>query len=725
MADKTTQGAGAAPTADSPAAIRNVVLVGPSGGGKTTLVEALLVASGVLTRPGTVGEGTTVCDCDEAEIAQQRSVGLALAPLAHDGVKINLIDTPGYADFVGELRAGLRAADCALFVIAANEGVDEPTRSLWMECSQVGMPRAVVITKLDHARANYDSALAAAQEAFGDKVLPLYLSANSPCTGLIGLLSLTHYEYADGTRTIRDPDSSYGDRIEQHRGTLIEGIIEESEDETLMERYLGGEEIDQSVLIEDLEKAVARGSFFPVIPVCSSTGVGTLELLEIIASGFPSPPEHQLPEVFTAQGRARNSLRCDPDGPLLAEVVKTTSDPYVGRVSLVRVFSGTIRPDATVHVSGHLSSFTGSDTFASSHATSTVHADHDEDERIGTLSFPLGKQQRPAPSVVAGDICAIGRLSRAETGDTLSDKSDPLVLKPWTMPEPLLPMAVRPRAKTDEDKLSVGLQRLAAEDPTLRIEQNPETHQIVLWCMGEAHTGVVLDALARRYSVAVDTVELRVPLRETFAGHAKGHGRHVKQSGGHGQYAVCDIEVEPLPEGSGFEFVDKVVGGAVPRNFIPSVEKGVRAQMEKGLLNGAGAGYPVVDIRVTLFDGKAHSVDSSDFAFQMAGGLALRDAAAATKVNLLEPVDLVSVLIPDDLVGAVMSDLAGRRGRVLGTDKVGEDRTLVNAEIPEVELTRYAIDLRSLSHGSGSFTRSFARYEAMPESAAAKVKTSA
>jgi elongation factor G len=321
---------------------------------------------------------------------------------------------------------------------------------------------------------------------------------------------------------------------------------------------------------------------------------------------------------------------------------------------------------------------------------------------------------------VAGDICAIGRLSKAETGDTLSLKPDPMVLKPWSMPEPLLPMAVQPRAKTDEDKLSVGLQRLAAEDPTLRIEQNPETHQIVLWCMGEAHAGVVLDALARRYSVAVDTVELRVPLRETFGGNAKGHGRHVKQSGGHGQYAVCDIEVEPLPEGSGFEFVDKVVGGAVPRNFIPSVEKGVRAQMEKGV----GAGYPMVDIRVTLVDGKAHSVDSSDFAFQMAGGLALREAAAATRVNLLEPVDVVSVLVPDDMVGSVMSDLAGRRGRVLGTENVGEDRTLVKAEIPQVELTRYAIDLRSLSHGAGSFTRSFARYEPMPESAAAKVKAS-
>lgn len=726
MADKThSAGNGAVPTADSPAAIRNVVLVGPSGAGKTTLVEALLVAAGVLTRAGAVVDGTTVCDFDEAEIGQQRSVGLALAPLQHNGIKVNLIDTPGYADFVGELRAGLRAADCALFVIAANEDIDEPTKALWHECAAVGMPRAVVITKLDHARANYANALAGAQQAFGDKVVPLYFPAGE---GVIGLLTRTYYCYSGGTRTTRPPDGAYDDEIAELRGSLIEGIIEESEDETLMERYLGGEDIDEAVLIADLEKAVARGSFFPVIPVCSGSGVGTLELLEIATRGFPSPPEHRLPEVFAASGASRKPMDCDPSGPLLAEVVKTTSDPYVGRVSLVRVFSGTIRPDATVHVSGHFSAFNGSAAPSGSqvHADSgsiAGHADHDEDERIGTLSFPLGKQQRPAPSVVAGDICAIGRLSRAETGDTLSDKADPLVLRPWTMPDPLLPIAVQPRAKTDEDKLSVGLQRLAAEDPTLRIEQNPETHQIVLWCMGEAHAGVVLDALSRRYGVSVDTVELRVPLRETLGGKAKGHGRHVKQSGGHGQYAVCDIEVEPLPEGTGFEFVDKVVGGSVPRQFIPSVEKGVRAQMDKGV--GSEVGYPVVDIRVTLVDGKAHSVDSSDFAFQMAGGLALREAAAAAGVNLLEPIDDVTVQVPDDLVGSVMSDLAARRGRVLGTDKADEGRTVVRAEIPEVELTRYAIDLRSLSHGAGTFTRQFARYEPMPESAAARVRRSA
>ena len=710
MAEKTSaaKGGGAAPVADTPAAIRNVVLVGPSGAGKTTLVEALLVASGVIPRAGTVVDGSTVCDYDDAEIRQQRSVGLALASLVHDGVKVNLIDTPGYADFVGELRAGLRAADCALFVIAANEGVDEPTKSLWQECDQVGMPRAVVITKLDHARANYDNALSAARDAFGDKVLPLYLPAGD---GLIGLLSQKQFVYSGGKRSAQDPDAAYAGQIEERRGTLIEGIIEESEDESLMERYLGGEEIDQDGLIEDLEKAVARGSFFPVIPVCSTTGVGALELLEVATSGFPSPLEHPLPEVFTPQGATHSQLTCDPKGPLLAEVVKTTSDPYVGRVSVVRVFSGTIRPDATVHVSGHFSSFFGANG----------HVDHDEDERIGPLSFPLGKQQRPAPVVIAGDVCAIGRLTRAETGDTLSDKAEPLVLKPWSMPEPLLPVAVQAHAKTDEDKLSVGLQRLAAEDPTLRIEQNQETHQIVLWCMGEAHAGVILDGLANRFGVTVDTVELRVPLRETFGGKTKGHGRHVKQSGGHGQYGVCDIEVEPLPEGSGFEFVDKVVGGAVPRQFIPSVEKGVRAQMEKGV----AAGYPLVDIRVTLLDGKAHSVDSSDMAFQMAGALALREAATAAKINLLEPVDTVSVVVPDDLVGAVMSDLSGRRGRLLGTDQVGEGRTMIKAEVPEVELTRYAIDLRSLSHGAGSFTRSFTRYEAMPEHAAAKVKASA
>ncbi|HEX5560936.1 MAG TPA: elongation factor G-like protein EF-G2 [Nocardioidaceae bacterium] len=677
-------GKGVPPVADRAEAIRNVVLVGPAGSGKTTLVESLLVRSGVLNRAGTTAEGTTVCDFDESEHRQQRSVGLALAPLAHGDVKINLLDAPGYADFVGEMRAGLRAADCALFVLAANEGVDEPTKELWRECAVVALPRVVVVTKLDHARADYDRVVREAREAFGEKVLPVYLRE---ADRLVGLITGDH-------------------RHDEQRAALIEGVIEESEDETLMERFLGGEEVDAKLLVDDLEQAVARGSFHPVVPVDSSDGTGARELLDLVVSGFPSPLEHPMPEVFTPAGQRGPTLECDPEGPLVAEVVKTTSDPYVGRVSLVRVFSGTVRPDATVHVSGHFSEFYGSHE---------GHEDHDEDERIGALSVPLGKTQRPADVAVAGDICAIGRLTRAETGDTLSDKESPLVLKPWNMPEPLLPVAIEARAKADEDKLGQGLARLAAEDPTLRIEHNPETHQIVLWTMGEAHADVVLDRLENRHGVGVDQVDLRVPLRETFAGSATGLGRHVKQSGGHGQYAVCEIEVEPLPGGGGFEFVDKVVGGAVPRQFIPSVEKGVRAQMERGV----AAGYPVVDIRVTLRDGKAHSVDSSDMAFQTAGALALREAAAATRTCLLEPVDEIAVLVPDDLVGAVMSDLSGRRGRVLGSEPVG-DRTLVRAEVPQVEITRYSIDLRAFSHGSASFTRSFARYEPMPDNVAAK-----
>ena len=691
MAEKTARRAsGQDLGASSPDRIRNVVLVGPAGSGKTTLTEALLAASGAISRVGSVREGTTVCDHDDAEHAHGRTISLAVAPLVHQGVKVNLLDTPGYADFVGELRAGLRAADCALFVIAANEDVDDATRSLWRECASVGMPRAVVITKLDQARADYEGLLMQAQDAFGERVMPLFVPVRDgeQIVSLTRLLPPSEEAEATGLR-----------------GDLIEAVIEESEDETLMDRYVGGEAIEEKVLVEDLERAVARATFFPVVPVCSVTGVGCAELLDLAVRAFPSPAEHVAPEVFTPSGASAAAIECDPDGPLVAEVVKTTSDPYVGRLSLVRVFSGTLVPDQTVHVSGHFTSFFGG---------AGGHPDHDEDEKIGALAYVFGKAQAPAERVVAGDICAIGRLTRAETGDTLSATDEPRVLRPWSMPEPLLPTAIVASSKADEDKLSQALARLAAEDPSLRIENNPETRQLVLWCMGESHAEVTLERLTERYGVHVEAVPFIVSLRETFAGPAKGLGRHVKQSGGHGQYAVCHLEVEPLPEGSGFEFVDKVVGGAVPRQFILSVEKGVRHQMERGVR----LGHPVVDLRVTLTDGKAHSVDSSDMAFQTAGALALREAAAGTTITMLEPYDSVSVVVPDDQVGAVMSDLSSRRGRLLGTDKVGGDRTRVLAEVPQTELVRYAVDLRSATHGAGVFTRTFAHYEPMPEEVA-------
>jgi elongation factor G len=716
MAEKSAPGGaagGRAPSVDQPGHIRNIVLIGHSGAGKTSLAEALLVATGTIPRAGRVEDGSTVSDFDEAEHRQQRSVSLALTPFMHDGIKVNLLDTPGYADFVGDLRAGLRAADAALFVVSAVDGVDGSTRMLWEECATVGMPRAVVVTKLDHQRGDFDETVAIAQRVFGEGVLPLYLPLHADsgeAAGLIGLLSQQVSDYSSGMRVERAPEAEHTELIESARNALIEGIIAESEDETLMDRYLEGADIPIETLIEDLERAVARGSFYPVVGVASPTGVGMAELLEVMVRAFPSPLEHPVPPITTPEGKPREPLSADVDGLLAAEVVKTTTDSYVGRISLVRVFSGRLTPDLKVHVSGHFSSFVGD-------GHSGGHEDHDIDERIGALSSPLGKTQRAMDSCIAGDICAVAKLAHAETGDTLSSADEPLLMEPWMMPDPLLPVAVVAHSKGDDDKLSQGLARLVAEDPTLRLDMNPETHQLVLWCMGEAHVDVLLDRLRSRYGVAVDSVPLRVSLRETFAAPSQGHGRHVKQSGGHGQFAVCDITVEPLESGAGFEFVDKVVGGSVPRQFIPSVEKGVRTQMERGV----SAGYPVVDIRVTLTDGKAHSVDSSDMAFQTAGGLALKEAAKATTIHLLEPVDEMTILVGDEYVGAVMSDLSTRRGRVAGTEPIGNGRTMIRAEVPELEITRYAIDLRSLSHGTGTFTRGYRGHEPMPAQIATKL----
>jgi elongation factor G len=705
---------------DRPASVRNIALVGHTGAGKTTLVEALLHAAGTIPRMGRVEDGTTVSDHDEAEIRQQRSVALSLCSFIHDGVKVNLLDTPGYGDFVGELRAGLRAADGALFVVSAADGIDGATQQLWDECADVGMPRAVVITRLDSPRADFERMVTICQRVLGDKhdasVLPLYLPLESDdghVGGLIGLLSQRIADYSSGTRVEREPDDEHLPLIADARDALIEAIIAESEDETLMDRYLAGEDIDTKVLIDDLETAVARGSFYPVLAAAvppqgspdSGPVIGMTELLEVLTSAFPSPLEHEVPAVTRPDGRPHDPLVCDPEGPLVAEVVRTASDPYVGRVSLVRVFSGTLRPDAPVHVSGH-----------SGHADHSKggRQDHDVEEKVGHLSTGYGKTLRPVPQCVAGDIVTIGRLMRAETGDTLSAKDDPLLIQAWELPEPLLPIAIEARSKQDEDKLAQGLARLTAEDPTVRLERSTETGQQLLWCMGEAHVDVLIERLRSRHGVELDQIPVRVPLRETFSAESTGHGRHVKQSGGHGQFAVVNLVVRPLPAGAGYTFVDRTVGGSVPHQFIPSVDKGVRAQLERGLL----AGYPVVDVEVTLTDGKAHSVDSSDMAFQTAAGLALKDAATHGSLVLLEPVLAVAIDVGDGQLGAVMNDLSTRRGRVSGTEPDGAGRTVVRAEVPEAELLRYPLELRALSQGTGRFTRDYLRHEPAPPAAA-------
>jgi elongation factor G len=708
-------------TADRPEKIRNVALVGHSAAGKTTLVEALLAATGTIPRVGSVADGSTVSDADPVEVAQQRSIALSVCPLWHDAVLINLLDTPGYPDFTGELRAGLRAADAALFVVSAAEDIDPITVSLWEECAAVGTPRAVVVTRLDAPRASFDAAVAGCQAVFGgadgQAVLPLYLPVNprpeAAPGALVGLLTRLVYDYTTGyppaAAPLDDTHEVVGD-VESARDALMEAIINNSEDESLLDRYLSGDEIGLEVLIEDLETAVARGTFFPVLPVCAATGLGLAELLEVLGGAFPSPVELDPPPALHLDGTPSEPIRCDPAGPLLGEVVRTTVDPYLGRLSVLRLFSGTLAPEAPIHIAGHGGAARG-------------HPDHDVDERVGQLFSPLGSVLRPIERAIAGDICAIGRLGSAETGDTISAKAAPLLIQPWPMPEPLLPVAVQAATRADEDALAKALSRLTAGDPTVRVERHADTGQLVLWCLGEAHTDVVLERL-RATGASVQTVPLRIALAETFTAEARGHGRQVKQSGGHGQYAVCDVVVTPLPRGSGVQFAEKVVGGAVPSQFIGSVEKGVRAQLEHGL---ASDRMPVVDVLVTLVDGKAHSVDSSDAAFQTAGGLAVKDAAASGKVALLEPLATVDITVPDAHVGAVLSDLSGRRGRVTGTEPdtsapPGMERTIVHGEVPDAELSRYAITLRSITAGTGRFTRIFARYDVVPDAVAQSLR---
>ena len=704
MADKRNdRKAGAAPAATAPDRIRNVVLVGPAGSGKTTLLESLLHAAGAIPRRGTVAEGTTVGDTDPVAVRQKRSVGLSVATLQWKDTVLNLIDTPGYADFMGELRAGLRGADAALFVVSSVDGVDAATARLWDECEFVGMPRAIVVTNLDKERASFDETVAVCQRVFtgGGGVLPLFLPVHGDddvVAGFIDLLDEQIWDWSTGSVVVTEAEERHRELIETERGSLIEGVVTESEDEALMDRFIGGEHVEIDMLTVDLEKAVARGHFHPVMGhAVTAANVGSELILDLIVRGFPSPVEHVLPTVTGIDGSPAEPITSDPDGPLVAEVIKTTSDPYVGKVSIVRVFSGTLTSDAVVHVSGHFGPGTG-------------HEDHDVDERVGHLTAMVGSQHTDLPRAIAGSIVAVSKLTRAETGDTLSSPEHPLLMAPWQMPEPLLPLAIKPHSAGDEDKLGTALARVVAEDPTLRVEHPEETGQIILWTLGEAHADLVLDRIKTRYGVEVDSAELRPSMRETFATASTGNGRLVKQSGGHGQYAVVDITVEPLPSGSGFVFVDKIVGGAVPRNYIPSVEKGVRQQMTQGV----AAGFPVVDIQVTLVDGKFHTVDSSDMAFQTAGAMALKDAAAKTTVNLLEPMVTLTVVVPDEHVGAVIADVSGRRGMIKGTHSLPGGRSQVVADVPEVEISRYAIDIRSITHGTGEFMREPAGYAPVP-----------
>ena len=674
--------------------IRNIVLVGHGGAGKTSVAEALLFISGAITRMGKTTEGNTVCDFDEEEHKRGISVSTALAPLERDGHKLNVLDAPGYADFIGELRAAMRVADLAVFVVSAVEGVEVQTQVAWNYAEELRLPRLILINKLDRENSSFRTTLEQLRELFGKGCAPLSLplGREHDFRGIISVIDVAAYEYDQhGTPSEVPIPGDRQPRVDEVRTDLLDSVAET--DDVLLERYLEGGDITREEVIKALHEGIDDAAIFPVLCGSATRLIGIDRVADTIIKAGPSPLDR--PPVESEDGEAREPK---PDAPMSALVFKTTTDPYVGRISFFRVYSGRVRPDGSVH-----------------------NASKKTDERVGGVFTMRGKNQEVLPEIVAGDIGAIAKLNHTATGDTLADKAAPIVLPGIEAPESLLPKAIAPKTKGDEDKLMIGLQRLIEEDPSLKLERNDETHQTILWGMGDAHLDVVLHRLKAKFGVDVEVIPLKVPYRTTVTKKVEALGRHVKQSGGHGQYGICNVRVEPLPRGEGFVFEDKIFGGSIPNQFIPSVEKGVRAAMERG----GGTGFQMIDIRVELYDGKYHTVDSSDMAFQLAGQAAIRDAIEKAGVGVLEPIWTLEVMVPEEFTGDIMGDLQKRRGIPEGIDTVGAGRQIVKAKVPFAEVTHYATDLRSMTGGKGTFSWGFSHYQEVPHDLAQKILAAA
>ncbi|MHB8328861.1 MAG: elongation factor G [Acidimicrobiales bacterium] len=680
-----------------PSRIRNVALVGHNGSGKTTLAEALLFSTGAITRQGKVDDGSTVCDFEPEETKRHMSLSLALAPCIVGDVKLNIIDTPGYADFFGEVRSACSVADLVVVVVSAVDGVEAQTEAAWALAAELGLPRLVFVNKLDRERASFDRTLASLQDRFGAGIAPLELPVGEEAAfrGIADLLTDTALIYDGGAPTkapIPDDLAAVEHEVREH---LVEGIV--VGDDALMERYLEGDIPSTEELEGTLAGGVAQGLVFPVVCGSAATGVGIDRLATLLAEIAPSPDVR--PPLRVMAGEAAHDVVCDPAGQPLARVFKTVSDPYVGKISLLRVQSGTIRADTVL-------------------TNPRTHAD----ERLHVLQLLRGKEPAPLTEVQAGDLVAVPKLSDTATGDTLAPKGAPVVV-PRPEPEPpALSIAIRPKSKGDEDKLMTGLHRLQEEDPALAVERVDETHQTILRGTGETHLAVACERLARKFGVEVLTEDVLVAYRETITTQAEAEGKYKKQTGGHGQFGVASIRIEPLERGEGFHFTDAVVGGAIPKQYLPAVEKGVIEAMGQG----GAYGYPVVDVQVTCFDGKYHPVDSSEMSFRMAGSIAFKEAMAKAAPALLEPLSRLEVTVPASSQGDILGDLNSRRGRVQGTDTVEGGMQVITAIVPTAEIQRYAVDLRSLTAGRGRFRASHDHYDVVPANLAdrlARAKT--
>ena len=657
--------------------LRNVVLLSHAGAGKTILSDALLLSSKVATRLGRVEDGTTTSDYEEEEHKRQASVQTSVIPVPWKDSKINLLDTPGYADYRGEVVSGFRAADGAILMVSAPAGIEVGTIQMWQMAQDQNIPRILVINKLDRENADFEQVLDTIVESFGRECVPVQLPIGSEADfkEVVNLL---------------DPDAKVPDNLTDQAEEARERIIEaaaESDDE-LAEKYLEGEDLTQDEIIRGLRKGVIEGTFFPVLSTSATTGVGISELADAILGLLPSPAEapQQVAKANAGEGD-KVDLSSDSSGPLAAQVFKTTADPFVGKLSYFKVFSGTLKSDSQIW-----------------------NSDKREAERTGTVYIMRGKEQEPIDELAAGDIGAVAKLNSALTGDTLAVKDNPLTLPNLEFPSPVYQMSVFPKTQADVDKLSTAVGRIAEEDPSLQISREPDTKEMLMGGLGDVHVEVAVEKMKRKFGVEVELMTPKVPYKETIGAQTNSHYRHKKQSGGHGQFAEVYLELEPLPRGGGFEFEQRVVGGAVPREYIPSVQKGC----EKALVEGVLAGFPLVDVKATLYDGSFHPVDSSGVSFEIAGSNALSGGVNNASPQLLEPIMHVQITVPDTDTGDVMGDLNSKRARILGMNPEGNGYTTVEAEAPQAEMLRYATDLRSQTQGRGWFTLKFDHYDPVP-----------
>jgi elongation factor G len=667
------------------ASLRNVAIVGHGGCGKTQLVSTLLFAAGAVNRIGRVDDGTTITDFDDEEIARKHTLSSSLAYAEWQKTKINFIDTPGFANFLSDARSALRVVEAAVVVVDAVAGVEVQTEKLWSEAADLGLPRIVVLNRLDRERASLDRALESLRRDCAREIIPLQLplGEEKAFIGVVDLVKMKAQTFsADGKMTEADIPAALVDTAQHAREQLIEMVAEA--DEQLMETFFAEGTLTQEQLVGGLRAATMAGKLYPLLCTSALHATGMQPLLDAIVSYAPSPAEREFRTV--GKDGAETTTKASDTAPYAAFVWKTIADPFAGRITMLRIVSGTVKSDATVN-----------------------NATREAPERLGHLLALQGKTQTHVPELKAGDLGAVAKLKDTHTNDVLADKNTAVRVAPVSFPEPVLSYAIEPKSRGDEDKISTAMHRLEEEDPSIKYARDPQTHELLLAGQGQLHIEVTVAKLKRRFGVEVNLKPPRIPYRETITASTEAHGRHKKQTGGHGQFGDCKIRVEPLPRGSDFQFEDDIFGGAIPRQYVPAVEKGIQESRMRGYL----AGFPMVDFKATVFDGSYHAVDSNELSFKMAGSLAFKDAMTRARPTILEPIMKVEVYTPSDFAGDLMGDLNGRRGRIAGMDTRGT-MTVIRAQVPMSEMLTYEQHLTSATGGRGSYHMEYSHYEEVP-----------